>query len=81
MHAGIKVFSETGERMDFHALCATFRMFLHKNKVSLETTVILTRHSDPRLAMREYLDASQLELSSIVSSMKQSNALVGQLAQ
>lgn len=63
VRAEIAVISETGERVDFHALRATFRMFLHRNGVPLESVVLLMRHSDPRLAMREYLDVSQLALS------------------
>lgn len=64
VRAGIPVIAENGERVDFHALRATFRMFLHKHKVPLESVVLLLRHSDPRLAMREYLDVSQLEFGS-----------------
>jgi len=67
--AGIAVISETGERVDFHALRATFRMYLHKHNVPLETVVLLMRHSDPRLAMREYLDVSQLELAAQLYSL------------
>jgi integrase len=78
--AGILVLSETGERVDFHALRATFRMFLHKNGVSLETVVLLMRHSDPRLAMREYLDVSQLALSQSISTLPSLQTREGQHA-
>jgi len=80
VRAGIRTISDTGERVDFHALRATFRMFLHKHKVQLESVVLLMRHSDPRLAMREYLDVSQLALVSTVALLAQSGASMGQLA-
>lgn len=80
VRAGIQVISESGERVDFHALRATFHMYLHKRKVPIETTILLMRHSDPRLAMREYLDVSQLVLNYTLRSLPSIVVLAGQQA-
>jgi integrase len=78
LNAGIPVRSESGEKVDFHALRGTFRMFLHRHQVPLEAVVLLMRHSDSRLAMREYLDESQLALGRSVTILPLLNAQVQQ---
>lgn len=74
------MFAETGERVDFHALRVTFRMYLHRNKVPLEAAVLLMRHSDPRLTMREYCDVSQLEIASVPDKLRLLPPRLGQSA-
>lgn len=69
IRAGIPVIADSGERMDFHALRATFRMYLYKHQAPLESVVLLMRYSYPRLAMREYLEVSQLELPGALSKL------------
>ncbi|MBL9214825.1 MAG: tyrosine-type recombinase/integrase [Opitutaceae bacterium] len=60
---------ETGRRMDFHALRATFCTMLAVNHVPLADAMQLMRHSDQKLTMKLYTDASQLELATSVAML------------
>lgn len=78
VRAGIAVISETGERVDFHALRTTFRMFLHRHKVPLESAILLMRPSDPRLSMRGCMDTSQLALHWFSANLQGATSCEGQ---
>lgn len=58
--AGIVFIDESGRRLNFHALRVTFGTLLAVNHVHLTDPVHLMRHSDPKLTMKIYMDASQL---------------------
>lgn len=67
--AGIVLIDETGRRMDFHSLRVTFCTMLAMNHVPLTEAMHLMRHSDPKLTMKVYTDASQLELNTSISML------------
>jgi integrase len=67
--AGIVVVDESGRRMDFHALRGTFCTMLAVNQVPLADAMHLMRHSDPKLTMKIYTDASQLELGNSMAKL------------
>lgn len=78
--AGIPFIDESGRRMDFHALRATFCTILATSGVSLNAAMHLMRHSDPKLTMRVYTDASQLALSNSINILPPLNSCAGQHA-
>jgi integrase len=67
--AEIKFTDDSGRRLDFHALRATFCTMLAVNRVPLNEAMQLMRHSDPKLTMKVYTDTAQLELSGTVASL------------
>jgi integrase len=67
--AGIVFVDDSGRRIDFHSLRVTFCTLLAKSGVPLAEAMKLMRHSDPKLTMGLYLDASQLELNSSLSTL------------
>lgn len=67
--AGIVFIDDTGRRLDFHALRVTFGTMLAVNAVTLVDAMQLMRHSDPKLTMKIYTDASQLELRSSLAKL------------
>jgi integrase len=69
--AGIVFIDGSGRRMDFHALRVTLGTMLAVNNVPLTDAMHLMRHSDPKLTMRIYTDASQLALSASVNKLPQ----------
>lgn len=78
--AGIVFIDGTGRRLDFNALRMTFGTLLSVNHVSLTDAVHLMRHSDPKLTMKIYTDASQLALSEALARLPPSGVHVGQRA-
>lgn len=78
--AGVKFIDESGRRMDFHSLRMTFGTLLAVNHVHLTDAIHLMRHSDPKLTMKIYTDASQLALNESVAMLPQMNLRVGQHA-
>lgn len=60
---------ENVRRLDFHALRVTFGTLLAVNHVHLTDAVHLMRHSDPKLTMKIYTDASQLALSDSLAKL------------
>jgi integrase len=76
--AGIVVVDESRRRMDFHALRVTFGTMLSRNQVSLTDAVHLMRHSDPKLTMKIYTDASQLELGDSLAKLPAIGLHLGQ---
>lgn len=67
--AGIVIVDESGRRMDFHALRETFCTMLAVNHVPLADAMHLMRHSDPKLTMKIYTDASQLALADSLAKL------------
>jgi integrase len=61
--AGFVFIDGSERRMDFHALRMTFGTLLAVNHEDLTDAVHLLRHSDPKLTMKVYTDASQLSLN------------------
>jgi integrase len=59
----------SGRRLDFHALRATFCTLLALARVPLNEAMHLMRHSDPKLTMKVYTDAAQLDLSTALSAL------------
>lgn len=78
--ASIVFIDESGRRMDFHALRGTFCTMLAVNGVPLANAMQLMRHSDPKLTMKLYTDASQLELGVSLGSLPSLSVHVGQRA-
>lgn len=69
MRAGV-AFKDGQERhVDFHALRVTFCTNLSLAKVDPRTVMALMRHSDLRLTMKTYTDASQLPLADAVAKL------------
>jgi integrase len=66
--------------LDFHALRMTFCTMLAVDHVPLADAMHLMRHSDPKLTMKIYTDASQLELNASFAKLPSINAPVGQHA-
>ena len=77
--AGI-AFIESGRRVDFHAFRVTLATLLIKAGVHPRVIMELMRHSDIRLTMNIYTDASQLELSASLAMLPQITVQVGQHA-
>ncbi len=67
--AGISFMDATGRRLDFHALRATFCTLLALSGVPLNEAMQLMRHSDPKLTMKVYTDAAQLDLSAALAAL------------
>lgn len=67
--AGIVFIDDSGRRLDFHALRMTFGTLLAVNHVHLTDAVHLMRHSDPKLTMKIYTDASQLALNDSIAKL------------
>ena len=78
--AGIVFLDESGRRMDFHSLRVTFGTMLALHHVPLTDAMHLMRHSDPKLTMKTYTDASQLELMESLAMLPNLRMPVGQLA-
>lgn len=73
--AGVKFVDESGRRMDFHALRVTFATLLASHRVNLVEASILMRHSDPKLTLRHYTDASCLALDFAIASISAVKAI------
>lgn len=69
VRAGVKFMDEQGRHVDFHALRVTFCTNLSLAKVDPRTVMALMRHSDLRLTMKTYTDASQLPLADAVAKL------------
>jgi len=67
----IGLFDTSGRRLDFHALRATFCTLLALAGVPLNKAMHLMRHNDPKLTMKVYMDAAQLDLSAALFSRHQ----------
>jgi integrase len=78
--SGIAYIDESGRRMDFHALRVTYGTMLAVNNVPLADAMYLMRHSDPKLTMRIYTDASQLALNDSLAKLPAIGAHIGQRA-
>lgn len=78
--AGIVFIDESERRLDFHALRMTFGTMLAVNHVHPTYAVHLIRHSDPKLTMKIYTDASQLALCHSVARLSSINTRMGQYA-
>jgi hypothetical protein len=66
--------------LDFYALGGTFFTILAVNNVPLADAMHLMRHSDPKLTMKIYTDASQLALVDSIAMLPCIGVRVGQLA-
>ena len=77
---GIVFIDESGRRLDFHALRNTFGTLLAVNHVDLIEASHLMRHSDPKLTMKIYTDASQLALGDSLAKLPAIQVHVGQRA-
>jgi len=78
--AGIVFVDESGRRLDFHAFRVTLGTMLAANKVPLADAMYLMRHSDPKLTMKIYTDASQLALNVSLAKLPAISMHVGQRA-
>jgi integrase len=78
--SGIAYIDDSGRRMDFHALRVTYCTMLAVNNVPLAEAMYLMRHSDPKLTMKIYTDASQLALSHSLAMLPKLIVRVGQHA-
>lgn len=78
--AGIVFVDESGRRFDFHALRVTLGTLLALNNVPLADAMHLMRHSDPRLTMKIYTDASQLALGKSLAKLPHLSMREGQHA-
>lgn len=67
--AGIVYIDEQGRRADFHALRHTFCTNLQRAGVSGRVAMEVMRHSDLRLTMRVYTDASQLPTTAAIHAL------------
>jgi integrase len=67
--AGIVFIDGSGRRLDFHALRVTLGTMLASTGVRLTDAMQLLRHSDPKLTIKVYTDASQLDLSDSLSAL------------
>ena len=66
--------------MDFHSLRVTLGTMLAVNHVPLTDAMQLMRHSDPKLTMKVYTDASQLELAGSIAMLPEIHLRGGQRA-
>lgn len=71
--AGVAFRDESGRRIDFHALRVTLCTMLAIAKAPLSEAMYLMRHSDPKLTLRIYTDAAQLNLASTLSTLPSIN--------
>lgn len=78
--AGIAFLDDGGRRMDFHALRATFCTMLAVNQVPIVDAMHLMRHSDPKMTMTLYTDASRLALGDALGKLPMILTRVGQHA-
>jgi integrase len=78
--AGVKFIDESGRRMDFHALRMTFATLLAVSHVPLTDAMHLMRHSDPKMTMRAYTDASRLALNEHLHTLPSVSVNVGDSA-
>lgn len=67
--AGIKFIDDTGRRVDLHSLRMTFGTNLTLSGAAPRTVQELMRHSDIKLTMKIYTDATQLPLSVAVANL------------
>jgi hypothetical protein len=67
--AGIPFVDAQGRRFDLHALRVTFGTNLSVAGVAPRTAMELMRHSDIKLTMRIYTDASQLPTAAAVAAL------------
>jgi integrase len=67
--AGIPYFDAQGRVADFHALRKTFDTHLQLNGAMPRVTMELMRHSDMRLTMENYLDATLLPIAEAVNAL------------
>jgi site-specific recombinase XerD len=67
--AGIPFEDAQGRRLDLHALRVTFGTNLSVAGVSPRVAMELMRHSDIKLTMKIYTDASQLLTAAAVASL------------
>jgi integrase len=66
--AGI-VFEQDGRRLDFHSLRHTLATNLASSDVPPRVAMAIMRHSDIRLTMNNYTDASRLPLATAINSL------------
>ncbi len=67
--AGIPFQDERGRRVDIHAMRHTLGTLLHLADVPIREAQELMRHSDVRLTMKIYTDASQLRIREAVARL------------
>lgn len=67
--AGIPFIDSSGRRLDFHSLRVTLGTMLALKNVPINEAMQLMRHSDPKLTMKVYTDASQLSFASALASL------------
>jgi hypothetical protein len=67
--AGITVYNEQGDKVDFHALRKTYNTNLELVGASLQVRQELLRHSDPRLTAGTYMDTTRLETASLIEKL------------
>lgn len=67
--AGIPARDEYGRKFDFHALRTTFGTLLSASGVAPRVAMHLMRHSEMKLTMKTYMDASHLPLMSSLASL------------
>jgi integrase len=67
--AGIPVFDEQGNKVDFHALRVTFSTNLELVGGSLQVRQGALRHCDPRLTAGPYTDTTRLETASVIEKL------------
>ena len=71
--AGIEYIDAQGRIADFHALRKTFDTNLQNNGVAPRVVMELMRHSDIRLTMKTYTDASRLPTDEAIKSLSSFN--------
>lgn len=71
--AGIAYIDAQGRVADFHALRKTFDTNLQRNGVSPRVVMELMRHSDIRLTMKTYTDASRLPTDEAIKTLPSFN--------
>jgi len=67
--AGIDPLDETGRKLDFHALRATYATLLARAGVNLQTSQALLRHSSPTLTSTVYTKLGVADLGSVVERL------------
>ena len=67
-HAGIE-YKENGRRADFHSLRHTLATNLNRRNIAPRVAMQILRHSDIRLTMNHYTDASQLALAEAIEKL------------
>jgi integrase len=77
--AGIPYIDDQGRQADFHALRHTFATNLSLAGVAPRLAMELMRHSDLRLTMKNYTDASCLPTAAAIDSLPSFNARCSQL--